>query len=361
MSRPLLALLVLLPLAAAQSSVDAAAEVRALRKAGRLPDAVLAAESARAAAPRDELLAGLHGLCLLDAGRAEEAAAVAREFPAYEGREPRLRTLLGRLAQRDSRWDEALAHFDAALAADGRLLEPAVESTRTLMAAGRFGAAVTAAARVEALQPALGRSLASEALVAHADRLMQHGGEGVGPAADKLAAAFELRPEDTALGERLLELQVQLVRVDRARPLSKRLYPGDAQRALRSYWEGRCHDALNDASAARRHYEEALALQPDLGPALLELARLDIDAGAFEAALQRLERVPADGAPVARRLLLTGLAEEGLRRDGPAEQHLRAVLQLEPGNTKAAYHLGRLLVRTGRPGEGKQLLAQLGK
>jgi hypothetical protein len=93
--------------------------------------------------------------------------------------------------------------------------------------------------------------------------------------------------------------------------------------------------------------------------ALLELARLDLDDAAFESTLQRLARIPAETPPVARRLLLTGLAEEGLGRDGPAEEHLRAVLQLEPENTKAAYHLGRLLVRTGRQDEGKELLAKV--
>jgi tetratricopeptide (TPR) repeat protein len=359
MRRVLLALLILLLPAAAQSAADVASQVRALRKAGRLDDALAAVQAARAQAPRDELLAGLQGLCLLDAGRLDEAAAVGREFPGYAGAEPRLRTLLGRLAQHDGRWDEALAHFEAALAADGRLLEPAVEATRTLMAAGRFGAAVSAAARVEAIQPELGRRLGAEALVAQGDRLQQQGQENLGLAADKLAAAFDLRPEDHALGERLLELQVQLLRIDLARPLVERLFPGDEQRATRLYWEGRCRDALNDAAGARESWNQALALHADLPAALLELARLDLDDAAFESALQRLARIPPETPPVARRLLLTGLAEEGLQRDGPAEEHLRAALQLEPGNTKAAYHLGRLLVRTGRQEEGRELLARV--
>jgi thioredoxin-like negative regulator of GroEL len=359
MSRLLAALLVLALFAAAPRAQDAAEKARALRKSGQLEQALAVLEAARAGAPRDEQLAGLQGLCLLDAGRTAEAAQLAAAFPGYAGSEPRLHTFLGRAAALDRRWDEALQHLQAALAVDGRMVEPAVESVRTLMAAGRFAAAVTAAARVEALQPELGRRLASEALVAQADRLQSQGQEALGLVVEKLAAALELRPDDLVLGERLLDLQVPLLRVDDARALAARLYPGEAGRGARLYWEGRCRDALTDKAGARESFEQALAAQPEHAGARLELARLDIEEGAFERALERLAPLPEGGQHAARRLLLTGLAEMGLHRDGPAEEHLRAALALEPANLKTRYQLGRLLLRTGRADEGQALLKQV--
>ena len=148
MRRLLLVLALFAPALAAQSGDEAVTQAKALRKAGKAGQAAALLERARLAAPRDEQLAGLHGLCLLDAGRATEAQAVGDAFPDYAGTEPRLLTLLGRLAQSRGEWDAALQRFEVALAVDGHLLEPAVEVVRTEIAAGRFAAAVTAAARV---------------------------------------------------------------------------------------------------------------------------------------------------------------------------------------------------------------------
>jgi thioredoxin-like negative regulator of GroEL len=334
-------------------------QARALRKAGRLDEAVALLLPARAQTPRDEQLAGLHGLCLLDAGRATEAAQVAQGFPAYVGSEPRLRTLLGRLAQHAGRADEAVAHFEAALAADGRLLEPAVELVRTQMAAGRFGAAATDAARVEALQPELGRKLAGEALLAHGDKLASQGEELLGLATDKLAAALALRPGDRALAERVLDLQVRLLRLPEARALAARLFAAPAERAVASYWEGRCLAAQLDMAGARAAFVEALAADARHAGAALELARLDLDAGDFAAARARLLSLGRSDAIAARRALLLGQAEAGLGHEAEAEAAWREALQLEPGNVKAAYQLGRLLVRTGRGDEGRLLLERI--
>jgi tetratricopeptide (TPR) repeat protein len=341
------------------SKDDAVAQVKSMRKAGRLPEALLLLERARAVAPRDELLAGLHGLCLLDAGQDARAAEVAAPFADYAGAEPRLRTLLGRLAQRTGRSDEACAHFEAALAADGRLLEPAVELVRTHMAAGRFGAAATAAARVEAMQPELGRGLAADALVAHGDKLQAQGGEMHGLAADKLAAALALRPGDRALAERVLDLQVNLLRLDEARALAARLFAAPADLAAARYWEGRCLDTQLDAAGARAAFGEALAADPRHAGAALELARLDLDDGDAAAARERLLDLPRGVAQATRRALLLGQAETALGHDAEAEAALREALRLEPGSVKAAYLLGRLLVRTGRKEEGQALLKRV--
>jgi tetratricopeptide (TPR) repeat protein len=344
------------PPAGAVAPADAVAQAKSLRRAGRLPEALELLERARATAPRDELLAGLHGLCLLDAGQDARAVDVAAPFAGYAGAEPRLRTLLGRLAQRAGRSDDACAHFEAALAADGRLLEPAVELVRTHMAAGRFGAAATAAARVEAIQPELGRALAAEALVAQGDKLLAQGGEMHGLAVDKLAAALELRPGDAALAGRVLDLQVTLLRLDEARALAGRLFAEPLARAESRYWEGRCLAALQDDAGARAAFAEALAADARHAGASLELARLDLDAGEAAAARARLAALPRDAAHDARRALLLGEAETVLGHDAEAEAALREALQLEPGSVKAAYLLGRLLVRTGRGEEGRELL-----
>lgn len=353
----LLALALLLPASSAQD--DPAARARAWRKAGRLDDAVALLREARAQAPRDEGLGALLGLCLLDAGRADEARAVAQEFAGYAGGEPRLRTFLGRLARLEGRDAEALAQLQAALDADGRLLEPAVELVRTHMAAARFGAAAAAAARVEALQPELGRQLGAEALVAHGERLAAQGEEMLGLATDKLAAALALRPDDRALAERVLDLQVRLLRVEEVRALAARLFAGPAGRAAARYWEGRCRAAQLDAAGAREAFLEALAADPLHAGAQLELARLDLDAADFAAARVRLAELAVPPALAARHALLLGQAEEGLGHLAAAEAAWRLALEREPGSVKAAYQLGRLLVRTGRREEGQALLQRV--
>ncbi|MBM3985177.1 MAG: tetratricopeptide repeat protein, partial [Planctomycetes bacterium] len=63
--------------------------------------------------------------------------------------------------------------------------------------------------------------------------------------------------------------------------------------------------------------------------------------------------------PALRRALLLGQAEVSLGHDAEAEAALREALQLEPGNVKAAYLLGRLLVRAGRVEEGQALLKRV--
>ena len=348
-------------LAGAGPAQDALAQARTLRRGGRPDEAAALLRARIERAPDDGEALGLLGLCLLDAGQVSEAAALAPRCGGAQGGESRRLTFLGRLALVQGRPDEAAARLAESLEHDPAAIEPATLLVSALLASGKPAAAVEAALRLEQAQPDLGGRLVHDASIAHAERLLAQGDEMRGPAVEKYLVALERVPGDKAAARSLLDLLVKLLRVDDLRRQAARLFPGDepGARAERAYWEGRIEDELGHGEAARAAWEAALAADPGHAPTRIELARLDVALGEPGRAVERLADLePALRTSLRVRLVL-GTAFAALGRDDEAEVELREVLQGEPGNTKALYQLGRLLVRTGRAEEGRRLLAQV--
>jgi tetratricopeptide (TPR) repeat protein len=346
--------------APAFASQDALGQARQLRMAGRAGEAADVLERALRTAPNDETMLGLYGLCLLDSGRTADAVALVESVGSYEGRDTRLHTTIGRVCRLKGDGAGAVRAFRAALATKPDAVEASVELVGVHLAENRFGAALAAAEALERLVPDMGRRLAAQALAAHAHRHHMIGEESLGAAIDKYREALAKTPEDTSLARQLVECLLQAIRIDEARDLTERTFPGEEQRAERLYYLARCLDVLSDARGARALYLEVLVAHPGHPPALLELAKLDLDAGNPAAAKAWLAQLPAEGGS-ARFHLLSGLAEMGVGNDEAAEAELRRALALDSGksNTKAMYHLGRLLVRTGRSEEGRRFLADV--
>jgi len=334
-------------------------QAKALRKSGQAGAAADVLAEAMKSIGSDEKLAGLRGLCLLDDGRVPEARALAAAFAGYAGREPRVFTLLGRLAQADDNAAAAAASFRAALAAEPAFVEASVCLIRVTLSTGQFGLAAEEAERLETIQPELGRALGAEALVGHAQKLRRAGDEQVGRAIEKYQAALEKRPGERNIARPLLDCLILSIRIADARALAASIFTQAEDAAERHYYEGRCLDVLGDAEGARAEYQAALAADPACLPACLEMARLAIEDGEYEEAREQIQRAAASGPVTARSCLLLGLAEEGLGHDELAESSLREALRLDAENSKTLYHLGRLLVRTGRAAEGEALLAQV--
>jgi thioredoxin-like negative regulator of GroEL len=344
--------------ASAATWQDALGQARQLRLASRPAEAADLLETALRNSPRDESLLGLYALCLLDAGRGAEAAELAARVGDYDGGDVRLHTALGRVLRMQGDAAGAAHAFRLALKIKPAAVEASVELVAVHLGELKFGAALAVAEKLEAHVPDMGRQLAARALVAHARRHQMVGAESLGAAITKFREALDKTPEDQAIVRQLIECLLTSIRVDEARELVDSKFSATSQRVERLYYRARCLDALTDVVGARAAYGEALGVDPGHAPTLLELAKLDLDDGEHAAAKARLALLPKE-IDTARRNLLAGLAELGLGDFVRAEAGLRRALELEPDNTKAAYHLGRLLVRLGRTDDGQSLLGQV--
>jgi tetratricopeptide (TPR) repeat protein len=337
---------------------DALAQAKQLRLAGRPGEAADRLAAALRDAPQDESLTGLYALCLLDAGRSADAVALVARIGDYDGGDVRLHTAIGRVRRLQGDSAGAVRAFRAALAIKPEAVEASVELVGVHLVENRFGAALATAEELEARNPDMGRRLAAQVLAAHAHKHHMIGEESLGAAIDKYREALVKTPEDKAITRQLIECLLSAIRVGEASELVETTFTTEEQRVELLYFRARCLDALTDLAGARAAYTEVLLLDPAHAPTLLELAKLDLDAGLHADAKARLALLPME-IQSARRHLLSGLADLGLGNDVAAEQSLRLALDLEPDNTKALYHLGRLLMRLGRAEEGRLLLVKV--
>jgi tetratricopeptide (TPR) repeat protein len=349
-------LLALAAWAAPAVGQDGLAAAQRLRQAGRVEEALVEIDAALERDRDDPELLGFRGLLLLDAGRREEAAALASRMADYDGEAFRVHVFLGRWQQASGQGKAAVASFRRALEERPQAVEPAVGLVQALCSLGRFPPAVTAAEQLEVRQPELGRRLAIDALMMEAQTYRTSGDETAGLAIGSYQRALEKDPENQLIARALIDTLIDFIRVDQARELIEVHYAGERDRAERHFLRGRCHAALTEGEAARTEFETALESDASHAASLIELARLDLDESQPERALEHLDRAAAAGAPTARSLLLRGMAEEALGRDGPAETAFRRALELEPDHPKVLFQLGRLLVRTGRAEEGLPLI-----
>jgi tetratricopeptide (TPR) repeat protein len=157
-------------------------------------------------------------------------------------------------------------------------------------------------------------------------------------------------------------------------------------------WRGWVLERLDNAPAARRDYDKALELDPDLVPVRLRVAEMHLEDKQAPKALPHLEhlaRIAPDDAHVRARLgtclflldqfeparrhmesaleklpndpaLLVALAELNLQenRIPDAESLLRRVLAADPSDTEALFKLAGLLILDGRAAEGATAMTE---
>ncbi|MEJ7602794.1 MAG: hypothetical protein WKG01_33210 [Kofleriaceae bacterium] len=117
---------------------------------------------------------------------------------------------------------------------------------------------------------------------------------------------------------------------------------------------------LLDVADARTAFEEVLRLRPDDTMAQEAIAELELAAGNWQ---KFADKYVQEASGSTDRSLATALfvsAAEAYVRFAPeskeAEHHLRKALEIDPRNARAAFHLARLLKRTGRTPELVKLL-----
>lgn len=115
----------------------------------------------------------------------------------------------------------------------------------------------------------------------------------------------------------------------------------------------------NDSAGARKAFGEALALDPGYPSPMLNLARLEKDAGRLEEASQWLVRAAGAGLPDAESTVERWAADFERRRPAAALALLARARAAIPGNEAYARLQADALARRGRCGEAAAALAAL--
>ena len=337
---------------------DSLSRAQQLRRQGQPEVAIALLDEARASGADTPSLDGLLGLCLLDASKANRAAALASQWQGYEGPEYRLYVFLGRHAQGLGDLEGAVAAYERARS----LRQPGIEATigliQTQAALGKLGKAVEVAEELEQHDPTMGRRLAADMLMVHGDTLRKKGGEALPTAVEKYAAAHEKVPEDEVIARILVEYLVGMFRVDEAEAVIGRVWGDGKNSALEQYWRGLCRATVRDLEGAQRLFEAVLEEDPNHAPTLLELAGLALDGGDLDGAESYLENCPVGGEQEGRRLLFLGFVSRNRGELDHAETYLRQAAKASPGHVKTLYHFGRLLMQQGKTEEGREVLAR---
>ena len=110
---------------------------------------------------------------------------------------------------------------------------------------------------------------------------------------------------------------------------------------------------------ARKFFEEASVLKPDLPEPVLYLARLKLAQHELRTALLQLSKLQSRFPKDPEINLYLGYAHEQLKRHHKAEKLYRRVLHLKPKHHKALLRLGAVLIKLGKHGEARSFLESL--
>lgn len=333
-------------------------QARVLRRAGRSGEAARLLGPARAARPGDPELDGLLGLVLLDAGRADDAVAVARDWARYDGDCYRIHVLLARVAERNGDDRAALASWRRAGGLKQAPIEALVGQINTLL---RLGKPIAAQKKAELLithQPALGQRLLAETLVKQGEGLQALDMAQLGSVIKLYRQAHELLPDDRAVLLRLADALLRGARIDEARELLQAQLSAPPDALQRAFWSGRCFEADRDHERAREAYLSVLELEPSHAEASVRLARIALHAGEYAEARQWLQRGRARLGDSPRVLSLSAEIHLGLDQPAQAEAALRRVLEQNPQDAGASYQLARALYAQGRREDGDASMAR---
>jgi len=133
----------------------------------------------------------------------------------------------------------------------------------------------------------------------------------------------------------------------------------DPDDPVAAYYRGLCEARLGNNADAIRDIERALALNPELKPALLDLGILYFDSGQYAAAQQWFERAYQQPDSRFAAALYLGVTRLRLGDPSGAIPYLREAGKDPALRQTAQYYEGVALLRTGSASEGKALLQQV--
>jgi len=129
-------------------------------------------------------------------------------------------------------------------------------------------------------------------------------------------------------------------RYEEALRLFDQAVEADASDAQALYYRGVCRGRLNQIDGAITDLRAALAINPDLTPAALELGVALIQTGAYTDAIAPLERARTDPTLAARAALFLGIAHLRAGQLGEARSALEQASQDPSLEVSAQYYLG---------------------
>ena len=110
---------------------------------------------------------------------------------------------------------------------------------------------------------------------------------------------------------------------------------------------------------ARRIFEDASVLRPDLPEPALFLARIKLAQNELKTSLIQLSKLQSRFPKNSEVILYLGYAHEKLKHHHNAEKFYRRALHLKPENHKALLRLGAVLIKLDKHGEAKSFLESL--
>lgn len=253
--------------------------------------------------------------------------------------------LLARIYLSDKRADKAVEVLDRYLRSHPDDAHAALLLASAQMALGRY------ARSAELMQEALKKS---DDPSMHALLGMSLVGAGKFSAgAARLEATLAKDPGQVQAGVTLVGLYVASAQTAKAVKVAETLARRQPENPGLANLLGSARAAAGDAAGARQAFEVALKLDPGFVDAQINLARLDIDQQAFDAARNRLEAVLAKddknmvaALEMARLLAVSGRDDEALRWLQRADDH--SGQRLDAGLRLVEFHLARNRVEPAR-------------
>jgi cellulose synthase operon protein C len=311
---------------------------------------------ALARAPGDAATALGLGAALTQAGAAPEAVELLAPFNAADPADDAVALLLARAQAAADDAGGARATLEAALSAAsdaGRRAAPDLHLDLGALqqAAGDLDAAeATYAALQRAYPDSAAPYLAQGALLGLQRRYAE--------ALTAFEAGLARAPEHPGLLRGALRAHQREGRVAAARDMGRRLAATEAAQATDLFYLGTLEEAAGDTDRAIAAYEGAIERDPDLWPALNNLAVLLIGRDAAAEALPRAERARAlhPDHPAVHHTL--GLALLRTDRAAEAEAPLREAVGMAPENAAYLRSLAEAAAALGRGDEARDLLTR---
>lgn len=336
----------------AQTSDEARAVARLQRVAQLISDRDLAnaeseLQSLLQVAPTEARALNLLGVVRAEQGRAREAEELFKRAQATSPQLLGARANLGRLYLSEERAAEAVAEFEAVLAADPKRSDAAsslVIALRRLavvaLTAGDNEKALSHLLRVKMLTPADADVQFEFGMTALKLGLNQE-------ARAALASALKARPDEPKFVYALARAQLAISALAEAEALFKRYVEMRPQDATGYYGLGYTLGLMRRTDQAALRYKRSLELQPAQTEAPYQLGLIADAEGNLDEAVARFEQVLARHPDHAGARLGLGVAQFKRKQYDLARQNLERAVTLEPSLVKAHYQLGLTLARLG--------------
>jgi len=334
---------------------------------GRHEDALRIAEALRAADPEAAAPYAVLGGVYLRRGEVEQAVAAYEKLALRAPRDASAHERLGdALHPRDPK--AALQRYERALALEPKRVSALARSAVVLAELGRAREAAQRAQHALALREddslallALGNARRAQGQLDAAEQVYRRALSSAPDYSPFTLRLAELLRERGRTGPAIEILEALLERAPDARPaheLLAQLYGESGDAARRELSLGRLALASRERGEAVRHFEAALAANPELDDAALELAALELAEGKIDGAAARLAVLLEAGRASVRAELLQGHVAVSRGDLKGAEAAYRRALESEPADPAAHLALARLLARTRRCGDALKSYAE---